>query len=82
MVDGENTNVSKTVNIDGGKEFSVNVNKDLYNMNSVNLNDGNNESSYTTKGIDMIYRGDGDTNGLEYKTSYKYNGIAIKKSRW
>lgn len=78
VADGENTNVSKTVNIDGGKEFSVNVNKDLYNMNSVNLNDGNNESSYTTKGIDMIYRGDGDTNGLEYKTSYKYNGIAIK----
>ena len=37
VADGKNTTVAETTNIDGGKEFSVNVNKDLYNMNSVNF---------------------------------------------
>ncbi|MDU2208410.1 MAG: YadA-like family protein [Veillonella sp.] len=37
VVEGANTTVSETKNIDGGKEFSVSVNKDLTNMNSVNF---------------------------------------------
>lgn len=37
VADGKNTTVAETTNIDGGKEFSVNVNKDLYNMNSANF---------------------------------------------
>lgn len=35
--DGNNTTVSQTTNINGGMEFSVNVNKDLHDMNSVNF---------------------------------------------
>lgn len=37
VADGKNTTVAETTNIDGGKEFSVNVNKDLYDMNSANF---------------------------------------------
>lgn len=57
--------------------YTVSTAKDLTGLNSVNLNDGNNESKYSTKGIDMTYRGDG-ANGLEYHTSYHYNGLTIK----
>lgn len=35
--DGNNTTVSQTTNMNGGMEFSVNVNKDLHDMNSVNF---------------------------------------------
>lgn len=35
--DGNNTTVFQTTNINGGMEFSVNVNKDLHDMNSVNF---------------------------------------------
>ena len=35
--DGNNTTVSQTTNLNGGMEFSVNVNKDLHDMNSVNF---------------------------------------------
>ena len=64
-----------TVTEDSGT-YTVSTNKDL-NLNSVNLNDGNNESTYTTEGINMIYRGSG-TNNDEYHTSYKYDGLHIK----
>ena len=37
VADGENTTVAETTNIDGGKEFSVSVNKDLYDMGSTNF---------------------------------------------
>lgn len=37
VADGKNTTVAETTNIDGGKEFSVSVNKDLYDMNSANF---------------------------------------------
>ena len=40
VVDGTNTTVTETKNIDGGKEFAVYVNKDLTNMNSVQFNNG------------------------------------------
>lgn len=60
-----------------GNTYTVSTTKDLNNLNSVNLNDGNSTSSYTTKGIEMTYRGDG-ANGLEYHTTYNYNGMTIK----
>lgn len=61
--------------VDGEDGFyTVSMNKDL-NLNSVNLNDGNNESHYTTEGISMVYRGDGTE--PVYNTTYNYNGIRI-----
>lgn len=54
--------------------YTVSMNKDL-NLNSVNLNDGNNESHYTTEGISMVHRGDGTE--PVYNTTYNYNGIRI-----
>lgn len=53
--------------------YTVSTAKDLSNLNSVSLNDGNNESTYTTEGINMTYRGADD----EYHTSYKYDGVHI-----
>lgn len=53
--------------------YIVSTAKDLTNLNSVSLNDGNNESTYTTEGINMTYRGADD----EYHTSYKYDGVHI-----
>ena len=60
-----------------GNTYTVSTTKDLNNLNSVNLNDGNSTSSYTTEGIKMTYRGEG-ANGLEYHTTYNYNGMTIK----
>ena len=53
--------------------YTVSTAKDLTGLNSVSLNDGNNESTYTTEGINMTYRGADD----EYHTSYKYDGVHI-----
>lgn len=53
--------------------YTVSTAKDLTNLNSVSLNDGNNESTYTTEGINMTYRGA----DYEYHTSYKYDGVHI-----
>ena len=53
--------------------YTVSTAKDLTNLNSVSLNDGNNESTYTTEGINMTYRGADD----EYHTNYKYDGVHI-----
>lgn len=61
--------------VDGEDGFyTVSTNKNL-NLESVKLNDGNNESSYTTEGISMVHRGDGTE--PEYHTTYNYNGIRI-----
>lgn len=61
-----------TVTEDSGT-YTVSTAKDLTDMNSINLNDGNSESHYTVKGIDMTYRGD-----FEYHTQYNYDGMHIK----
>lgn len=53
--------------------YTVSTAKDLENLNSVNLYDGNSESHYTVKGVDMTYRGD-----FEYHTQYNYDGMHIK----
>ena len=60
-----------------GNTYTVSTTKDLTNLNSINLNDGNSETNFNTKGIEMTYRGDG-VNGLEYHTTYNYNGLTIK----
>lgn len=60
-----------------GNTYTVSTTKDLTNLNSINLNDGNSETNFNTKGIEMTYRGDG-ANGLEYHTTYNYNGMTIK----
>lgn len=60
-----------------GNTYTVSTTKDLTNLNSINLNDGNSETNFNTKGIEMTYRGDGAT-GLEYHTTYNYNGMTIK----
>lgn len=60
-----------------GNTYTVSTTKDLTNLNSINLNDGNSEANFNTKGIEMTYRGDG-ANGLEYHTTYNYNGMTIK----
>ena len=61
-----------TVTEDSGT-YTVSTAKDLTDMNSINLNDGNSESHYTVKGVDMTYRGD-----FEYHTQYNYDGMHIK----
>lgn len=68
---GDNVKVHKDYNT-----YTVSIGKDLTGLNSVGLNDGNNESSYTTEGVNITYRGAG--NGAEYHTSYKYDGVRIR----
>ena len=55
--------------------YTVSTAKDLNNLNTVNLSDGNNESHYTVEGVNMTHRGDGSES--EYHTNYKYDGIHI-----
>lgn len=65
VVDGTNTTVTETKNIDGGKEFAVHVNKDLTNMNSVQFNNGvainNNGINAGNKTITNVTAGQNDT---------------------
>lgn len=68
---GDNVKVHRDYNT-----YTVSIGKDLTGLNSVGLNDGNNESSYTTEGVNITYRGAG--NGAEYHTSYKYDGVRIR----
>lgn len=61
-----NINVTENNNV-----YTVSMNKNI-NAETVGLNDGNSESTYSTKGIDMIYRGD-----AEYHSHYNYDGMKI-----
>lgn len=54
--------------------YTVSTNKNL-KAETLSLNDGNNESSYTTEGISMVHRGDGTE--PEYHTTYNYSGVRI-----
>ena len=54
--------------------YTVSTNKNL-KAETLSLNDGNNESHYTTEGVSMTHRGDGTE--PEYHTTYNYNGIRI-----
>lgn len=68
VVDGTNTTVTETKNIDGGKEFAVNVNKDLTNINSVQFNNGvainNNGINAGNKTITNVTAGQNDTDAV------------------
>lgn len=68
VVDGTNTTVTETKNIDGGKEFAVHVNKDLVNMNSVQFKNGvvinNNGINAGGKTITNVTAGQNDTDAV------------------
>ena len=68
VVDGTNTTVTETKNIDGGKEFAIHVNKDLTNMNSVQFNNGvainNNGINAGNKTITNVTAGQNDTDAV------------------
>ena len=74
VVNGDNTTVKQSTNIDGGKEFSVHVNKDLNNMNSVNFN-GVNDPQHNTVSKDGMHVFNGEVN-----TDYSSNGIKIENT--
>ena len=87
MADGSNTTVVATDNAYGRKEFKVNVNKDLVDMNSVAFGK-NTDSKHTVVNTDgtIVFDGDKDTkygaNGLNIEdrntldaASYNINGM-------
>ena len=74
VAEGTNTTVSESTNINGGKEFSVSVNKDLTNMNSIQLGTVNDpQRNYIGKNGMHVF--DGDVN-----TNYTSNGIKIENT--
>lgn len=77
-VNNNRTTVSAGDNIEVSEDngnYTVSTSKNPI-LNTVTLNDGNNESKYNTTGVNITYR-DGD-NSTEYHTSYSYDGIHIK----
>lgn len=74
VVEGTNTTVSESTNINGGKEFSVSVNKDLTNMNSIQLGTVNDpQRNYIGKNGMHVF--DGNVN-----TNYTSNGIKLENT--
>lgn len=74
VAEGTNTTVSESTNINGGKEFSVSVNKDLTNMNSIQLGTVNDpQRNYIGKNGMHVF--DGDVN-----TNYTSNGIKLENT--
>lgn len=74
VAEGTNTTVTQSTNIDGGKEFAVHVNKDLVNMNSIQLGTVNDpQRNYIGKNGIHVF--DGDVN-----TNYTSNGIKIENT--
>ena len=74
LVDGTNTTVTSQDNNFGRKEYKVNVNRDLTNMNSVQFNTVNDpQRNYVSK--DGMHVFDGDVN-----TNYASNGIKIENT--
>lgn len=72
MANGTNTTVTSTDNTFGRKEFKVNVNKDLMDMNSVNFGAVTDpKHSVTNKDGMITFDGDKDT-------KYTANGMAIE----
>lgn len=74
LVDGTNTTVTSQDNTFGRKEYKVNVNRDLTNMNSVQFGTVNDpQRNFVSK--DGMYVFDGDVN-----TNYALNGIKIENT--
>lgn len=74
LVDGTNTTVTSQDNAFGRKEYKVNVNRDLTNMNSVQFNTVNDpQRNFVTK--DGMHVFDGDVN-----TNYTSNGMKLENT--
>ena len=74
VVDGDNTTVHKTQNIDGGKEFSVSVNKDLTNMNSIQFGTVNDpQHNYIGKNGNHVFN-------EEINSDYGANGFKVENT--
>lgn len=74
VAEGTNTTVSETQNIDGGKEFSVSVNKDLTNMNSVQFGTVNDpQRNYIGKNGSHVFNG-------EINSNYSSNGFKVENT--
>lgn len=74
VADGSNTTVNKTQNIDGGKEFSVSVNKDLTNMNSVQFGTVNDpQHNYIGKNGSHVFN-------EEINSDYGANGFKVENT--
>lgn len=74
LVDGTNTTVTSQDNNFGRKEYKVNVNRDLTNMNSVQFGTVNDpQHNFVTKDGMHVFNGDVNTN-------YGPNGIKIKNT--
>lgn len=74
VADGANTTVNRTQNIDGGKEFSVSVNKDLTNMNSVQFGTVNDpQRNYTGRNGSHVFNG-------EINSNYGANGFKVENT--
>jgi autotransporter adhesin len=74
VAEGDNTTVHKTQNIDGGKEFSVSVNKDLTNMNSVQFGTVNDpQHNYIGKNGSHVFN-------EEINSDYGANGFKVENT--
>lgn len=74
VAEGTNTTVSETKNIDGGKEFSVSVNKDLTNMNSVQFGTVNDpQRNYIGRNGNHVFNG-------EVNSNYGANGFKVENT--
>lgn len=74
LVDGTNTTVTSQDNAFGRKEYKVNVNRDLTNMNSVQFNTVNDpQRNFVTKDGMHVFNG-------EVNTDYGFNGIKLENT--
>ena len=74
LVDGTNTTVTSQNNAFGRKEYKVNVNRDLTNMNSVQFNTVNDpQRNFVSKDGMHVFNG-------EVNTNYGSNGIKLENT--
>lgn len=74
VAEGTNTTVTPSTNIDGGKEFAVHVNKDLANMNSVQLGTVNDlQRNYIGKNGSHVFDN-------EVNSNYGANGFKVENT--
>ena len=74
VAEGRNTTVTQSTNIDGGKEFAVHVNKDLVNMNSIQLGTVNDpQHNYIGKNGSHVFNG-------EINSDYGANGFKVENT--
>lgn len=74
VAEGTNTTVTQSTNIDGGKEFAVHVNKDLANMNSIQLGTINDpQRNYIGKNGSHVFNG-------EINSNYGANGFKVENT--